>query len=309
MSSSVLVTGGNGLIGNALKKILPDAIYITRKDGDFTDICQVKKIFKKVRPVTVFHLAAKVAGVKTNAEKNAEMLAVNVQINTNVLSMAREFGVQKLVTLLSTCAFRERPENPPSEKDVHVGMPYAGNLGYGSAKRLLDLQIGLLKQQYGCNFTSITPATVFGPFDNWDINDGHVMAALIHKCYLAKRNNEPFHIWGSGAAVRQFIFSYDVAHILFEVLKNYNDSETLIVSPMEGISIRELVEMITQVMDFKGPVIYDQTKPEGAAARLLNNAKFKTLFPNFKFTPLKDALQTTVQWFVENYSNARGIIA
>ena len=120
MPSETLVTGGGGLVGTALKKIYPQAAYLTRQDGDLRDLCKVREIFTRFGPRNVIHLAAKVAGVKTNSEKNADMFTLNAQINTNVLNVAQEVGVQKLVTVLSNCVFQENPEKPPTEKDIHA---------------------------------------------------------------------------------------------------------------------------------------------------------------------------------------------
>lgn len=298
--TELLVTGGEGLVGSALKKICPEGVFLMRKEADLTDLCQVKKLFDRYRPSKVIHLAAKVAGVKTNAEKNADMFTVNTQINTNLLNVAQEFKVKKLVAVLSNCVFREKPDHPPTEKEIHLQTPFHGHAGYGYAKRMLDLQIHLLQNQYGCNFTSITPVTIFGPNDNWDFNKSHVVGSLIHKCYLAKKKKKPFEVWGSGKAIRQFVFSEDIARILIEVMNRYNDPDTIIVAPNEGISIKSLAEMIAKEMNLNESIVFDKSKPEGELVRILNHSKFKTLFPDFKFTSMETALKTTVQWFIKN---------
>ncbi len=301
--ANVLITGGNGLVGSALREIFPEALYTNRHDADLTDLCQVRKLFKKFRPRKVIHLAAKVAGVKTNAEKNADMFTLNTQINTNVLETAKEFKVKKLVAVLSNCVFQVNPPHPPTENQIHLNTPYQGHLGYGYAKRMLDIQIHLLRQQYGCNFTSITPVTIFGPNDNWNFNDSHVVGSLIHKCYLAKKNKTALEVWGSGKAVRQFVFSKDVARILLKVLDEHDQPETIIIAADEGFTIARLTKIVTKVMDFKGPIHFDTTKPEGELVRVLNNGKFKALFPNFHFVPLEKALRSTAQWFLANIEN------
>lgn len=297
------MTGGNGLVGNAIKTICPEAHFTNRKEADLTDICQVENLFHKYKPRAVIHLAAKVAGVKENAKKNADMFTTNVLINTNVLHAAQIYKTEKLVTVLSNCVFREHPEAPPTEKEIHIQMPFQGHLGYGYAKRMLDLQIHLLHQQYQCDFTSITPVTIFGPNDDWNFNKSHVVGSLIHKCFLAKKNRAPFEVWGSGNAIRQFVYSFDVARILMEVLKKHNGPETIIVAPNNGISIRLLAETIAKLFNFDGKIVFDSTKPEGEMIRVLNNSKFKNLFHNFKFTSMKDALNSTIDWFKKNYKS------
>ncbi len=299
--SNLLVTGGTGLVGTALRELAPEAVYVSRKDADLTDLSQVRALFKKFEPSQVIHLAAKVGGVRRNAEQNADMLAVNVQINANVLSVAQEFKVQKLVGLLSSCTFQENPPRPPTEKDTQKGTPYHGHAGYAFSKRLLDLQIHLLHEQYGSRFTSILPVTIFGPGGNWDLQGSHVCEALICKCTLAQKNRTPLEVWGSGKAVRQFVYSGDVARVILEVLKNYDDPETIIVTPDQGITIKALAERIAKTMEFKGPIRYDASQPEGQRKKVLNGAKFKKVFPKFKFTPWEDALRSTADWFKNHY--------
>ena len=306
-TAEILVTGGSGLVGSALRKICSKAAYVNRQDADLTDLCQVRNLFKKLRPQKVIHLAAKVAGVKTNAAKNADMFTINAQINTNVLQVAQEFKIKKLVTTLSNCVFQENPPQPPTEAQIHLLMPYQGHLGYGYAKRMLDLQIHLLRQQYNCRFTSITPVTIFGPNDNWNFSESHVVGSLIHKCYLAKKNKTALDVWGSGRAIRQFVYSQDIARILLKVLEEYDDQETIIIAPNGGVSIKDLAKTIAKVMDFQGPIHFDAAQPEGELIRVLSHDKFKRLFPDFKFTPLEEALGPTAQWFVQNVSELNKI--
>lgn len=289
------------MVGSALKTILPSATYLSSKDGDLTDLCQVRALFKKHQPKEVIHLAAKVGGVKTNAEKNADMLTINAQINTNVLSVARESGVQKLVAVSSNCVFDAHPPKPPVEADVFSGMPFHGHVGYGFAKRMLELQIRLLREQYDSKFTSVMPVTIIGPHDNWNFNESHVGGSLIHKCYLAKKNGTPMKVWGSGRAVRQFVYALDVARIILEVLKKYDDPETVIIAPDDGISIKTLAETIAKAMNFKGAIEFDTSQPEGESKRVLDGSKLRRLFPDFKFASLEESLKPTVEWFEKNY--------
>lgn len=304
MSSSyknqLLVTGGNGLVGNALKTLCPNAIFLNRHDADLLELEQTRNVFSKYKPQKVIHLAAKVAGVKTNAEKNADMFAENISINTNVLRAAQENDVQKLVAVLSNCVFDENSTEMLQEKNLHIGVPYHGHRGYGYAKRMMDVQIHLLKQQYGSNFTSITPSTIFGPNDNWDIQDSHVVGALIHKCYLAKLEGRRFEVWGSGNAVRQFIYSVDVGKALLSVLETYDKPDTLIVAPNPPITIRTLALTIARLLDFKGEIYFNDQQLEGQIKRTLDSTPFLSLYPEFKTTAFEEALKTTLAWFIKN---------
>lgn len=302
MRTEILVTGSGGLLGYALNKICPDATFVTQRDCDLTDLCAVRNLFSKLEPRSVLHLAAKVGGVKSNKSQNADLFTVNVQINTNVLNVAQEYKVSRLVSVLSSCAFPVNTDHPSTEGDLHQGMPFEGNLGYGYAKRMLDVQTRLLWAQYGCQFSTITPVTMYGPNDNWDLEEGHVIGSLIHKCFLAKRNGEPLQVWGSGRAVRQFAYSVDVARLLVKALNHYEGPETVIVAPDEGITIHDLVNLIAKVMQFGGRILFDPSKPEGQLTKIVKSIGFSSRFPDITFTSLTEGLEMTVKWFVENYS-------
>ena len=214
MRSEILVTGADGLIGYALKQISPDAVFISRKDCNFTDTAQVEQIFETYRPKRVLHLAAEEGGVKINAEKNSDFLEMNLRINLNVLGAAQKFGVTRLVSILSSCAFQFYSDRPSTEEDLHAGLPFEGNLGYSYSKRILDVQTQLLWRQHGSQFSTLAPVTVYGPHDNCDLSKGHVIGSLIHKCFLAKKNNKNLQVWGSGKPLREFVYSKDIAKLI-----------------------------------------------------------------------------------------------
>lgn len=300
MSADILVTGGTGLLGYALREICPEAVFLSRKDGDLTELSEVRRLFNKHQPRNVIHLAAKVGGVKMNAEKNADMFSENILINTNVLKAAQESGVQKLVGLLSSCIFQNECVRPYTSADVHAGQPYFGHIGYASSKRMMDLQIHLLNKQYGAKYTTITPATLIGPNDNFNLDDSHVASALIQKCHTAKQTGTALEVWGSGRAVRQMMFSYDAARILLEVLKKYDDPDTLISVPDDGVTVKDLAETIARVLEFRGPIRFDTSKPEGQLIRVMDGSKFRKTFPDFKFTALDETIRKTYDWFLKH---------
>lgn len=304
MRTEILVTGGGGLLGYALKEICPEAVSVTRKDYDLTDTVQVERLFETLRPKHVLHLAAEVGGVKVNSIRNADFFESNLRINTNVLSMAQQFGVSRLISVLSSCAFQFYQDHPSTEEDLHIGLPFDGNLGYGYSKRALDIHTRLLWQQYGCEFSSITPVTMYGPNDNWDLDEGHVIGALLHKCFLAKQQGKPFEIWGDGNAVRQFVYSFDVARILLEALNVFRGPETTVVAPAAGVTIRELANLVAEGMKFNGPIVFDSTKLEGQPIKMMNSQKFSYFFPNFSFTSLHEGLKTTIEWFCRHCPTA-----
>ena len=303
MRAEILITGGGGLLGYALKEICPEAVFVTRKDYDLTDAVQVKQLFETIKPKQILHLAAEVGGIKINSAKNADFFVANLRINSNVLSAAKQFGVSRLVSVLSSCAFQFYQDRPSTEDDLHIGLPFEGNLGYGYSKRALDVHARLLWQQYGCEFSSVTPVTMYGPNDNWDLDEGHVIGALIHKCHLAKQQGMPFEVWGDGNAVRQFVYSFDVARILLETLRVFRGPETTIVAPIVGMTIRELANLIAEIMQFNGPIIFDGAKPEGYLVKVMKSQKFSYFFPDFSFTSLREGLKTAIEWFLHHFKN------
>lgn len=290
----LLVTGGTGLLGTALKEFCPEATFVSSADYDLRDISQTKKMFQDVRPVVVFHLAAKVGGVKKNALYNADLMTENLQINSNVLSIAAQSGVQKLFSFLSSCAFATYPNRPSTENDLHIGMPFEGNQGYGWSKRVLDLHTQLISKQYHVAYSTITPVTMYGPGDNWDLDGGHVVASLIRKSLKAREDGTDLEIWGSGEAIRQFIFVKDVARFLLSSIDINKGSQTMIVAADGGISIKELASTIANVVGFQGRLLFDVNKPEGQKVKVLRSERFEKFFSNFQFTPLTQGLQETV---------------
>ncbi len=301
MQTEILVTGGEGLLGKALRDVCPEAVFVSRKDCELKDLTQTEHLFEIHKPKKVLHLAAETGGIKLNQSNGTELFESNLLINTNVLRAAKEHGVQRLISILAGCAFQFSTTSPSAEEDLHKGFPFSGSLGFGYSKRALDVHTRLIRKQYGFEYSTMTPVTIYGPFDNWDLETGHVMGSLIHKCFLAKQRNGSLEVWGSGRAMRQFVYSLDVARLLIRALDSFTDAETVVVAPDNGITIKDLAHLIAKVVEFDGPIIFNTSKPEGESIKLLRSNKFNRLFPDFSFTPLEEGLKKTVAWFCENY--------
>ena len=170
---------------------------------------------------------------------------------------------------------------------------------------MADVQIRAYREQYGLNYTSVIPTNIYGPNDNFSLEHGHVMPMLIHKLYNAQKNNTDFIVWGSGKPLREFIFSKDVARLSEWAIDNYNESEPIIFSPSEEISIIDLVDLLVKEFNFKGKVIFDNSKPDGQFRKPSDNSKLKSYLPNFEFTPIEQGLKETINWFIENYEKTR----
>ena len=299
--TKVLVTGGYGMVGSAMES----QIKLSRETCDLTNPKQTHKLFQLIKPDGVIHCAGKVGGIGGNSNYKGEYFYDNLMINTNVIESARKAGVKNLVAFLSTCVFPDKVKYPLTVDQIQLGEPHESNYPYAYAKRMADVQIRAYREQYGINYTSIIPSNIYGPNDNFSLEHGHVMPMLIHKLYLAKKNKTDFTVWGSGKPLREFVYSKDIAKVAEWALFNYEGTDPLIVSGDEEISIKDLVGLLVDEFKFKGKVIFDKTKPDGQLRKPSDNSKIKELMPDFEYTPFEKGIKETVNWFIENYDEAR----
>jgi len=190
---------------------------------------------------------------------------------------------------------------------IHSGPPHETNFGYAYAKRLIDAQNKAYHDQFGDNFTSVIPTNVFGPHDNYDLQDSHVIPGLVHKCYLAKKNGTPFVVAGTGKPLRQFIYSRDLAKLFIWVLREYKEIDPIILSVGEKdeVSIKDVADTIVKAVGFEGDYKFDTSKSDGQYKKTANNAKLMKYLPDFQFTPFEVAVKESAEWFIQNYDNAR----
>jgi len=253
-----------------------------------------------------------VGGLFKNLKYKVEFWRDNVAINDTILSLSKEYKVEKLISTLSTCIFPDKTSYPIDETMIHNGPPHTSNEGYAYAKRMIDVQNRCYAEEYGCNFTSIVPTNIFGKHDNFHLEDAHVLPALIHKLYLAQQNNSDFVVWGSGKPLRQFIYSTDLARLTLWVLRNYHQPEPIILSVSEEqeISIKDAALTIARTMNFPlERITFDTTKADGQFKKTASNAKLMKLLEEnnevFEFTPFDDAIKETIDWFTTNYDSVR----
>ena len=310
MSKRVLVTGGTGMVGNALQEILPEAVYISRSDCDLRDKGAVEKLFQQLQPQKVIHLAARVGGVKANQDKMGEFFFDNVMINTNVLHTAYCSGVDKLLSLMSTCVYpiAECVSYPLTEDQLYSGKAHHSNFAYAYTKRMLDVQSRAYRLQYNCNFITAIPNNLYGPHDNFDLNNGHVVPAIMRKVYEAKLENRPaIDLWGDGTPMREFTFSKDAAAALIFLLNNYEGKEPINIGCTKEISIRQLSQIICQKLEYTGEIIWDTHKPKGQMRKPSSNANFLELgWNDSAYSSIEKGLGRTCSWFKENYPDIRG---
>lgn len=301
--NKILVTGGYGLVGSEFKS---DEYYrLSSKETDLRIGKDVDLLLSENKFDGVIHCAGKVGGIAANMNYKGEYFYENVMINTNIIESSRKNNIKNLVSFLSTCVFPDQVEYPLTENKIHLGPPHFSNDAYAYAKRMADIQIRSYKEQYDLNYKSVIPSNIYGPNDNYSIANGHVLPSLIHKCYLARENKTPLTIWGSGKPLREFIFSKDITKLTEWVLYNYNENEPIILSTSEEISIGDVVDMIVEIMNFKGEIIFDSSKPDGQFRKPSDNSKIKNYLPDFKFTPLYEGLKETIEYFEKNYTIIR----
>lgn len=307
----ILVTGGSGLVGFSIKKLCDQVnnkfVFVSSKDYDLTDISQVDNMFKTILPDSVIHLGANVGGLYKNMNYNLEIFESNLIMNFNILKKSHQHNVQKVISCLSTCIFPNDTIYPIDENMIHNGKPHDSNYGYSYAKRMLEVQSRLYREKYKRDYICIIPTNIYGENDNYNLENSHVIPALIHKCYLAKRNKEKFIIKGSGKPLRQFIFSDDLAKIILEILFSKKKFKNIILSVDENdeISIGEVGRLIASKFDYINNIKFDLDYSDGQFKKTANNNLFKKYFTNFKFLNINQGLDITIKYFIENFDNIR----
>lgn len=305
----ILVTGGTGMVGSAFENLETEyeLILIGSADYNLTQQHNASKMLKCHNPDAIIHLAAKVGGVKGNAESVADFFHENIMINTNVLEVAREYKIPKVISLLSTCIYPDNPIYPLTEDQIHNGEPHKSNFGYAYAKRMLEVHSRAVRSQYGLNYITAIPNNIYGPKDNFDLQNGHVIPAMIRKFYEAKEKNNDVVLWGSGAPLREFTYSEDIAKALLFLLEKYEDQSPINIGTTRQISIKKVSEIISKEVGFNGNVIWDTTQPEGQHKKPSSNKKFLDIYPELCYTSLEIGLKETISWFKKTYPNVRGL--
>ena len=307
----VLITGSQGLVGKAIERM---AFYHSHKYNfsytnhhyfDLRDEKEVENLYAHVLPDYVIHLAAKVGGIQGNINSPADFFNDNLLMNTYMIKYAKLFNVEKFIGMSSVCVFPDSLKVIQEDR-VHEGPPHSTNFAYAYAKRMMDIQMEAYRQQYNVtNYCTIIPGNLYGPNDNYNLISGHVIPCLIHKIYLAKRDNTDLEVWGDGSSYREFLYVDDLAYILLKLLGIDILPERLLVSSIYNFTIKDIVNNLCAVTNFKGKINYDITKSIGQSERRTDTSKLYKLFPDMKFTNLLDGLYKSYMWFEENYEKAR----
>ncbi len=303
--SKIYVAGHNGMVGSAIIRNLKTKGYKsiltkTHKELDLTNQEMVNKFFREEKPEIVILAAAKVGGIGANIKYPSEFLMENLLIQCNVIKSSFENNVEKLIFLGSSCIYPKDSIQPLKEEYLMSGYLEPTNEGYSIAK-IAGLKLcEFYNKQYEANYISVMPCNLYGPNDNFDLENAHVIPALIRRIHEAKMNNLPcVEIWGSGKQYREFMFVYDAADAVVFMMENYSKSQFINIGTGKDYTIIEISNIIKEVVGFNGELKFDRTKPDGMFRKVLDVSKLTELGWNYK-VDFRDGVRLTYEWYLNN---------
>jgi len=303
--SKIYIAGHRGLVGSALVRRLTEPGYMnlivrTHAELDLTRQTEVEDFFKREHPEYVFLAAAKVGGILANNTYPAEFIYSNIVVQSNVIHSSYLFGVKKVLFLGSSCIYPRDCPQPMKEDYLLSGYLEPTNEPYAIAKIAGIKMCQAYNRQYGANFISVMPTNLYGPNDNFDMQNAHVLPALIRKFHEAKvAGQKEVVVWGTGSPRREFLYVDDLADACIFLMNNYNNSPEIInIGVGKDISIRELALMVKEIVDYNGEIVFDTSKPDGTPRKLLDVSKLSSLGWQAK-TGLREGIKRTYQWYVE----------
>ena len=309
-SDKIYVAGHRGLVGSAIVRNLKSKGYEnvigkTHSELDLTDQQAVRKYFEEERPDVVVLAAAKVGGINANNTTPAEFAYENMQIQCNVIKCCHDFKVKKLLFLGSTCIYPKMAEQPIVEDALLTGPLEETNEAYAIAKISGLEMCKFFKRQYGDDFISCMPTNLYGPYDNYDLSGSHVMPAMIRKFHEAKIQNRPaVELWGTGAPLREFLYSDDMADACVFLLENYSGEQHVNIGTGKEVTIKQLAELVKKTVGYEGKIVWNSEMPDGTPRKLTDVTKLHDLGWKHNIE-LEEGVKLAYQWFVENIDNAR----
>lgn len=301
---TILVAGGTGLAGSAivreLERISKKVIGISSKDVNLLDRAKTFSYIKDLKPKIIIDAAAKVGGVGSNNAYPVEFLSQNLQIQSNLMDAAHEAKVEKFVFLGSSCIYPKNCSQPIKEDYLLTGELEQTNSAYAIAKIAGIELIKSYRKEYGYSWISIMPTNLYGPNDSFDLENSHVLPALIRKFVEAKRNNSPeVVLWGSGNPLREFLHVDDLAKAILVCLEKYDNSQQINIGSGDEISIKDLGQKIANLTGFTGKVVWDSNRPDGTPRKVLDSTKINKLGWKAAIT-LDQGIAAIVEWYQEN---------
>ena len=305
-NSKIYVAGNTGLVGSAIIRMLKGKGYDNilsspSSHWDLTVQSRVEQFFRLNKPEYVFLAAAKVGGIGANSESPAHFIYDNLMIQTNIIDCAYRYGVKKLIFLGSSCIYPKFANQPITEDQLLTGPLEGSNDSYAIAKIAGIKMCQAYRQQYGFNAISVMPTNLYGPNDNFDINSGHVLPALIAKFHGGLSHSEHYiiNLWGDGTPKREFLHVDDLAEALYTCMENYDSEEIINIGTGEDVTIKELAETIVKVTGYQNYYQWDVSKPNGTPRKVLNVDKIKSLGWEPKIG-LLEGIESTYEWYKEN---------
>lgn len=282
-SDKIYIAGHKGMVGSAIHRNLLNKGYNnfllrTSKETDLRNQQAVKDLFEQNRPDYVFLAAAKVGGIQANNTYRAEFIYDNLLMEANIIHAAKEFGVKKLLFLGSSCIYPKNAPQPLKEEYLLTGTLEPTNEPYAIAKIAGIKLCDAFRSQYGCNFISAMPTNLYGPNDNYDLNNSHVLPALLRKFHEAKKNGDPaVTVWGSGTPLREFLHVDDMAEACIFLMENYNEEGCVNVGTGKDLSIKDLALLIKDIVGYEGELVFDAGKPDGTPRKLMDVGKINEM--------------------------------
>lgn len=304
MTRRILVTGGTGVLGHGFRAIraqFPGDEFVLwgSRDCDLSSSDDVLREVAAVRPDALVHCAALSGGIGLTRRHPATILRTNLLMDVNVLEAARRLGVKKTVLSLSVGMYPANAPLPLKEESMHEGMPHEAAASYAFGKRLVDPLIRAYRAEYGISAIGLVPNGIFGEHDHFHAEQGTMLASLIRRFHEQRDGKGPIVVWGDGTPLREYTHAPDLARAYMWALDNYDQPQVLNVGSTEERSVREIAMMIADLMGIdRTRIVFDTTKPAGAARRNTDNSRFLTL-SGFSYTPFAEALASTIRWYTE----------